>query len=102
MMESQKLIPHLFRTEFSRIASVLCKHLGIEYIELAEDIASETFLLALETWPYQGVPENPIAWLYFVAKNKTKNQIRRNKLFAEKITPLLHPSALDAVNFEID
>ena len=67
-MKHQELIPHLFRTEFQKITSVLCKLLGIEHIEVAEDIASETFLSALETWTYKGIPENPVAWLYTVAK----------------------------------
>lgn len=71
-MERQELIPHLFRTEFRKITAVLCKHLGIEHIEVAEDIAGETFLLALEMWAYKGIPENPAAWLYSVAKTKPK------------------------------
>jgi RNA polymerase sigma-70 factor (ECF subfamily) len=55
-MEQQELIPHLFRTEFSKITAVLCKLFGIEHIEVAEDIASETFLSALEVWSYKGIP----------------------------------------------
>jgi RNA polymerase sigma factor (sigma-70 family) len=86
-MQKQELIPHLFRTEFHKITSVLCKLFGIEHIEIAEDIASETFLSALETWAYKGIPENPTAWLYAVAKNKTINYIRRNKLFSKQIAP---------------
>ncbi|HEY9044989.1 MAG TPA: DUF6596 domain-containing protein, partial [Ohtaekwangia sp.] len=82
----QELIPHLFRTEFRKITSVLGKLLGIEHLEVAEDIASETFLLALETWPYKGIPDNPTAWLYAAAKNKAKNYISRHNLFAGKIT----------------
>ena len=83
----KELIPHLFRTEYSKITAVLCKFFGADQIELAEDIASETFALALDTWPYKGVPENPAAWLYTVAKNKAKNQITRHKIFEDKVTP---------------
>jgi len=86
-MQQNELIPHLFRTEFQKITAVLCKHLGIAHIEVAEDIASETFLSALETWSYKGAPPNPIAWLYTVAKNKAKNYLNRNKIFTEKIVP---------------
>lgn len=81
-----ELIPNLFRTEFTKIVSVLCKRFGIEHIEVAEDIASETFLSAMETWPYKGLPPNPVAWLYAVAKNKAKNILQRDRLFAEKIS----------------
>ncbi|MBT1702201.1 RNA polymerase sigma factor [Chryseosolibacter indicus] len=84
-MQQQELIPHLFRTEFRKIASVLCEFLGIERIEVAEDITSETFLQALETWSYKGIPENPTAWLYTVAKNKARNYMVRNKIFTKKV-----------------
>ena len=49
-MEHPEIIPHLFRTEFGRITSVLSKVLGIAHLEIAEDIVSETFTAALETW----------------------------------------------------
>lgn len=85
-MEQQELIPHLFRKEFRKITAVLCRHLGIEHIEIAEDIAGETFLSALETWTFKGIPENPEAWLYSVAKNKARNYIHRHDIFTEKIS----------------
>lgn len=88
-MEKQQLIPNLFRTEFSKIVSVLCKTYGISNIQLAEDIASETFLVATETWSLKGIPENPKAWLYAVAKNKTKDYFKRKSLFRGKIIPEL-------------
>lgn len=84
-MEQKELIPHLFRTEFRKITAVLCKHFGIEHIEIAEDIASDTFLSAVETWTYKGLPANPTAWLYAVAKNKAKNYFHRSNIFSEKI-----------------
>src|SRR6478672_3764124 len=101
-MHHQELIPHLFRTEFSKIAAVLCKLFGVENLELAEDIASETFLSALETWPYKGIPENPAAWLYTVAKNKAKNHLQRHQLFAEKIVKQIKYSSLQSEEMEID
>jgi RNA polymerase sigma factor (sigma-70 family) len=82
-----EIIPGLFRSEFRKIAAVLCQYLGIENLDTADDIASETFLLALETWPYKGIPENPTAWLYTVAKNKALNVIKRNKLFNQSVAP---------------
>jgi RNA polymerase sigma factor (sigma-70 family) len=101
-MEQQELIPHLFRTEFRKITAVLCKLFGIEHIGIAEDIASETFLSALETWTYKGLPENPTAWLYSVAKNKIKNYITRNKIFTEKIAQQLKYSTNQSDDIEID
>ncbi len=101
-MEQQELIPHLFRTEFRKIAAVLCKLFGIEHIGIAEDIASETFLSALETWTYKGIPENPTAWLYTVAKNKAKNSIHRNHLFTGKIADQVKHSSSAIQEIEID
>src|SRR4051794_22876405 len=85
-MEQQELIPHLFRTEFSKITTVLCKYFGLEHVEIAEDIASETFLSAFETWSYKGLPANPTAWLYTVAKNKTRNYLNHHTLFTNRIS----------------
>ncbi|RYU97710.1 RNA polymerase sigma factor [Emticicia agri] len=84
-MNQQELIPHLFRTEFRKITAVLSKLMGIEHIETAEDIASDTFLSAVESWPYKGIPPNPTAWLYAVAKNKARNYIARNHIFDSKV-----------------
>ena len=42
MTKQQELIPHLFRTEYRKIVSVLCRHFGFDQIEIAEDIAGET------------------------------------------------------------
>jgi RNA polymerase sigma factor (sigma-70 family) len=101
-MNQQALIPHLFRTEFRKITSVLCKQFGIEHIETAEDIASETFLAALEAWTYKGVPESPIGWLYAVAKNKARNHFHRNQVFAEKIYKTIKDEAPRADEIHLD
>jgi len=101
-MDHQELIPHLFRTEFRKIAAVLCKLFGLEHIEVAEDIASETFLSALENWPYKGIPENPVAWLYTVAKNKAKTYLQRNQVFTEKIAKQIQYSSSQIEEVEID
>lgn len=102
IMEQQELLPHLFRAEFTKITSVLGKFLGIEHIEIAEDIASETFLAAYETWTYKGIPENPTAWLYTVAKNKAKNHLARNSLFTNKIAEQIKYSSQKSEELEID
>src|SRR3982750_1032887 len=100
-MQQKELIPHLFRTEFRKIVAVLCKAFSIEHMEEAEDIASETFLSALETWTYKGIPENPIAWLYTVAKNKARNHLLRHEVFNKKITHHLKGFS-ESAEFEID
>jgi RNA polymerase sigma factor (sigma-70 family) len=101
-MEQPELIPHLFRTEFRKITTVLARLFGIEHLETAEDIASETFLAALETWPYQGIPANPTAWLYSVAKNKARNALSRQQLFADKFVSQVRLNHSEKVEMEID
>lgn len=101
-MEQQEIIPHLFRTEYRKITSVLCKLFGIEHMQIAEDIASETFLAAMETWAYKGIPENPVAWLYFTAKNKAKNYFSRHQLFTRKIASQIQQTSAEKTDLEID
>jgi len=100
-MSQNQLIPHLFRTEYSKIVAVLCSVFGLNEIELAEDMVSETFLIATETWGLKGVPDNPTAWLYTVAKNKTKDYFKHHKIFNEKVKPALQNESLNVV-FELD
>jgi RNA polymerase sigma factor (sigma-70 family) len=102
VMNKTELLPHLFRTEYRKIVSVLYKHFGFEYPEIAEDIASETFLSAAETWGLKGLPDNPVGWLYAVARNRAKDHLRRNKIFNQKITPILQSAQQDYIDFEID
>lgn len=96
------ILPHLFRTEYRKIVSVLCRRFGFEHIEIAEDIASDTFLTAAQTWSYEGTPPNPTAWLYTVAKNKAKNFLLRDSVFQQSITPELKQQYLERHEPEID
>lgn len=89
-METGELIPHLFRTEYRKIVSVLCKRFGVEYLDMAEDITSDTFLSAVQAWGLQGIPANPSAWLYQVARNKALNQLQRQKIFQQKVRPAVN------------
>src|SRR5450755_451375 len=101
-MGQQELIPHLFRTEYRKIVSVLCKQFGFEQIEIAEDISSETFLTASQIWGLNGLPQNPVAWLYNVAKNKAKNHLQREKVFEGKIVPEFKKESSQIQEQEID
>src|ERR1700722_18635113 len=101
-MGQQELIPHLFRNEYRKIVSVLCKQFGFEQIEIAEDISSDTFLTASQIWGLNGLPENPVAWLYNVAKNKAINHLKRDVVFQKKISPELKKDLTENYLQEID
>jgi len=102
MQTGKQLIPHLFRTEYSKIVSVLGKLFGFEHIEIAEDIVSDAFLLAAETWGMKGIPDNPVAWLYTVAKNRAKDFLKHNKIFTDKISPNLQQQCCGQFELTID
>jgi RNA polymerase sigma-70 factor (ECF subfamily) len=98
---TKELLPHLFRQEYTKMTAVLCRHFGLKHIEIAEDIASDTFLKASESWVINGIPENPTAWLYTVAKNKTKDYFKHISIFETKIKEAIKPTILETVqNFE--
>jgi RNA polymerase sigma factor (sigma-70 family) len=101
-LQKPELIPNLFKTEYRKIVSVLCKLFGIAHIEIAEDIVSDTFLLAAETWGLKGIPENPTAWLYTVAKNKTKDYFKRHQLFKDKISVDIKSNSKNVEELDID
>ena len=61
------------------MVSVLTKIFGTENFETAEDVVQQTFIDALNTWKIKGIPQNPSAWLFRVAKNKAIDIIRKNK-----------------------
>lgn len=78
------LTDHLFRHESGRLVSILTGILGINRLQLAEDVVQEALLRALKTWPYYGVPDNPSAWLLQTARNLAFDTLRRDKRFVEK------------------
>ncbi|WP_394369715.1 RNA polymerase sigma factor [Flavihumibacter profundi] len=86
----------------------MTKLFGMEYLHAAEDIVSDTFLQAAETWGLKGIPQNPTAWLYSVSKNKAIDFLRHSKLFNAKVAPALkyaqaamHPIEIDLSNENI-
>jgi len=102
MQPQNSLIPQLFRTKYRKLVSVLSYRFGLEHIQAAEDIVSDTFLSATESWAIKGIPENPTAWLYTVAKNKARNYLNRNNLFDVKITPVLQSESSQGEEIDLD
>jgi RNA polymerase sigma factor (sigma-70 family) len=80
-------VDHFFRHEAGKLASVLSKLLGLQHLETVQDIVQDTLLQALSAWTYNGLPDNPSAWLTRVAKNKAVDYLRRGKNFEVNISP---------------
>ncbi|HMC97325.1 MAG TPA: sigma-70 family RNA polymerase sigma factor, partial [Flavobacteriales bacterium] len=51
---------------------------GSKHLELAEDVVQDTLLKAMHEWPFKGVPDDPVAWLYRVARNGVIYKLRRD------------------------
>lgn len=83
--------------------TLLCRYFGLKHIEIAEDIISETFLKASENWATAGMPENPAAWLYTVAKNRAKDHFKHVAIFETKIAVDIKPDEIEPEPvFELD
>jgi RNA polymerase sigma-70 factor (ECF subfamily) len=84
MQDVAPLVEHLFRTEFGRLVAVLTRLFGAQHVDLAEDVAQEAIVAALDHWPRLGVPDNPAAWLLQVARRKALDVLRREQALAER------------------
>jgi RNA polymerase sigma-70 factor (ECF subfamily) len=78
------LLEHLFRRQSGRMVAQLARLIGPANLDLAEEIVQETMLRALQSWPYQGMPENPAAWLFRVSHNLAIDAVRRRRMAVVK------------------
>ncbi len=72
----------VWRIESPRLIAALARMVGD--VGLAEELAQDALVIALETWPSSGVPEKPGAWLMSTAKHRAIDALRRNKRLQEK------------------
>jgi RNA polymerase sigma-70 factor, ECF subfamily len=84
---TQSTISTIWRIESSRLLGGLIRF--TRDVDLAEDLAQEALVAALEAWPESGIPDNPGAWLMKAAKNRSIDASRRSKLVSEKHVELL-------------
>jgi len=81
---SSELVDHLFRNRAGQMVAYLTRVLGAEHLDIAEEAVQEALLKALQTWPYNGVPDNPAGWLFRVARNAALDVLRHRKLVSQK------------------
>jgi RNA polymerase sigma-70 factor, ECF subfamily len=74
------LVEGLFRHRYGQLVAQLCRALGPDRLDLCEDVVQEAVLRALRTWPASGVPDDPAAWLFRVAKNAAFDALRRRRI----------------------
>jgi RNA polymerase sigma factor (sigma-70 family) len=88
----QRTIDAVWRIESAKIIGGLARM--VRDVGLAEELAQDALVSALERWPETGVPDNPGAWLMAAAKNRALDHLRRDKLLARKHEELGHELAL--------
>ncbi len=86
-------LDEVFRAHWGRVLATLVGILGD--IELAEDAAQDAFAIAAQRWPRDGEPDNPVGWLIAAARNRAVDQLRRQRVLADK-TRLLAREAVVA------
>jgi RNA polymerase sigma factor (sigma-70 family) len=75
-------IEAVWRMESGRVIAGLTRL--VHDVGLAEELAQDALVIALETWPASGVPHNPAAWLTTTAKNRALDRLRRSQWFHER------------------
>ncbi|TPG10697.1 RNA polymerase sigma factor [Rhodanobacter glycinis] len=86
--DTHRTIEAVWRIESARLIASLARML--RDVGLAEELAQDALVVALEQWPQSGVPDNPGAWLMTTAKHRAIDRLRRSKLLERKHVQLMH------------
>ncbi len=76
-MSAPRLVEHFFRHEYGRLVATLSRRLGVQHLEAVEDAVQAALMTALESWTVAGLPDNPSAWLFRVARNALVGELRQ-------------------------
>jgi len=80
--ETHRTIDAVWRIESARLIAALTRML--RDVGLAEELAQDALVTALEQWPRSGIPDNPGAWLMATAKHRAIDQLRRRRMLSRK------------------
>ena len=95
-----RTIEAVWRIESARIIAVVARM--VRDVGLAEELAQDALVAALETWPGAGIPDNPGAWLMATAKRRAIDALRRDRLHGRKHEELAQSLAAEQENTAID
>ena len=98
--DTHRTIDAVWRIESARIIAGLARM--VRDVGLAEELAQDALVAALEAWPESGIPDNPGAWLMATAKNRAVDHFRRHKLLERKHEQLGHELELQQEMAESD
>jgi RNA polymerase sigma factor (sigma-70 family) len=102
---TRQAVEAVWRIESARLIGGLVR--VVRDVGLAEDLAQEALVTALERWPGSGIPDNPGAWLMSTAKNRAIDQVRRHRMLERKQGELedavtLTPSSVPEMEARLD
>ncbi|MET8678986.1 RNA polymerase sigma factor [Streptomyces sp. NPDC004647] len=98
--DTHRAIDAVWRIESARLIAGLARM--VRDIGLAEDLAQDALVAALEQWPESGVPRNPGAWLMATAKHRAIDALRRKARFERKIEELGHEAERETLSPDFD
>ncbi|MBM7090595.1 sigma-70 family RNA polymerase sigma factor [Streptomyces sp. SID9913] len=84
--ETARTIDTVFRLEFPRLVAGVARI--VRDVGIAEELAQDALVAALERWPADGVPDNPGAWLMTTARRRAVDLIRRRETYARKLAEI--------------
>src|SRR5215831_15101341 len=86
--DTHRAIDAVWRIESARLIAGLAR--VVRDVGLAEELAQDALVAALEQWPKEGVPDNPGAWLMATAKHRALDHLRRSRRLEQKHEELGH------------
>ena len=89
--QTRKTIEALWRMESAKVVAILTRL--VRDVGLAEELAQDALVSALEQWPREGIPDKPVAWLVASAKHRAIDRIRHERMAARKHEQLGHELA---------
>jgi RNA polymerase sigma factor (sigma-70 family) len=96
--ETNRAIEAVWRIEAARVIAGVARLVGD--VGLAEEVAQDALVAALEQWPAEGVPRNPGAWLTTTAKRRAIDAVRRQAVLARNLPELVGPEHTDLSEFD--
>src|SRR3984885_6110161 len=93
MTGSDEVAARVFRDERAAVLATLIRQVGD--FQLAEDSVQDAFESALTTWPRDGIPRNPAAWINVTARRRAIDRLRRNRAAADRAARLAELIRLD-------
>jgi RNA polymerase sigma factor (sigma-70 family) len=98
--DTHRAIHAVYRIESAKLIAGLARM--VRDVGLAEELAQDALVIALERWPEAGVPDNPGAWLMAIAKRRAIDELRRRKMLDQKRDQVGHALETQAEQSTID